>query len=156
MKRAGLHFGKQLLLILVLVVMVVVLLECAAPTPAPAPAPAPALAPTPAPPGEAVTIDLTAKGIAYGKSTITVPAGALVIINFDNKDNIPHNLAVYESRSASKKIFRGEIISGEIIRYEFTAPTTPGTYFFRCDVHPSSMTGEFIVTGNDYVTGDDY
>jgi hypothetical protein len=22
---------------------------------------------------------------------------------------------------------------------------TPGTYFFRCDVHPNTMTGQFIV-----------
>lgn len=29
--------------------------------------------------------------------------------------------------------------------YTFTAPSTPGTYFFRCDVHPTVMTGQFIV-----------
>ncbi|HVN74616.1 MAG TPA: hypothetical protein VMT44_08495 [Methanoregula sp.] len=29
--------------------------------------------------------------------------------------------------------------------YRFTAPETPGTYYFRCDVQPSVMNGEFIV-----------
>jgi plastocyanin len=31
------------------------------------------------------------------------------------------------------------------VTYTFDAPTTPGTYFFRCDVHPTTMTGSFIV-----------
>jgi plastocyanin len=30
--------------------------------------------------------------------------------------------------------------------YTFTAPSTPGSYFFRCDVHPTQMTGTFVVT----------
>jgi plastocyanin len=45
-----------------------------------------------------------------------------------------------------KPIFVGQIITGPsaTIDYKFTAPITPGTYFFRCDVHPS-MNGSFIV-----------
>jgi len=35
---------------------------------------------------------------------------------------------------------------GATTTYTFTAPSTPGTYFFRCDVHPETMTGQFIVT----------
>ena len=31
------------------------------------------------------------------------------------------------------------------ITYVFTAPAIPGTYYFRCDLHPS-MQGQFIVT----------
>ncbi|MEN6388155.1 MAG: hypothetical protein ABFD13_04555 [Candidatus Cryosericum sp.] len=27
----------------------------------------------------------------------------------------------------------------------FDAPTTPGMYFFHCDIHPATMTGQFIV-----------
>jgi hypothetical protein len=28
---------------------------------------------------------------------------------------------------------------------KFTAPSTPGTYYFHCDVHPDQMNGTFIV-----------
>jgi plastocyanin len=69
-----------------------------------------------------------------------------VTINFDNKDNVPHNFALYETSAASNPIFVGEVITGpQTITYEFSGPLEPGTYFFRCDVHPLTMTGEFIV-----------
>lgn len=93
-----------------------------------------------------VTINLTAQGMAFDKSTINVPAGAKVTMIFNNKDSIPHNFALYTNSSATKSIFVGQVITGpKFITYTFTAPTTPGTYFFRCDVHPTSMTGSFIV-----------
>ena len=85
--------------------------------------------------------------MAFDQSTITVPAGASVTMNFDNKDSgVPHNFALYTDSSASKSIFVGQIITGPAtITYKFTAPTTPGNYFFRCDVHPTAMTGTFVV-----------
>jgi plastocyanin len=93
-------------------------------------------------------IYLQAKDISFNVSTITVPAGANVIVHFSNEDSgIPHNFAVYESSSASKSIFVGKIITGvSSITYNFTAPITPGNYYFRCDVHPTIMTGTFTVT----------
>jgi plastocyanin len=97
--------------------------------------------------GNSVTIDLVAKNVAFDKSTITVPAGAEVTVNFDNEDTgIPHNFSVYTDSSAKTSIFVGQIISGpKTITYHFKAPAKPGTYFFRCDVHPTIMTGTFVV-----------
>jgi plastocyanin len=97
--------------------------------------------------GQSVTIGLAAHNIAYNVSTITVPAGAQVTVDFDNEDSgIPHNFAVYDSPAAQTVIFKGQIITGPATTtYTFTAPSTPGTYFFRCDVHPTIMTGQFIV-----------
>jgi plastocyanin len=92
--------------------------------------------------------------MVFSPSTITVPAGATVVVNFHNRESpgssqvtgIAHNFAVYDSQAATITIFRGEIITGggDAV-YRFTAPATPGTYFFRCDVHPSVMNGQFIV-----------
>ncbi len=110
-------------------------------TTTPTPTPSPTLTPTPA----NVTIDLVAQNMAFDKRTITVPAGAAVTINFDNKDNIPHNFALYTNSSASTKVFVGTIITSTKTTYTFTAPSTPGNYFFRCDVHPTTMTGTFVV-----------
>jgi plastocyanin len=93
------------------------------------------------------TIMVTAAGMAFDTSTITVSAGAHVTITFNNKDNgILHNIAFYTSSAATTVIYKGENILGvSNITYTFDAPTTPGTYFFRCDVHPTTMTGSFIV-----------
>lgn len=95
---------------------------------------------------QSVTINLTAQGFSFDQNTITVPAGTTVTIHFTNKDNAPHNFAIYETAAVQKPIFVGQIITGPsaTIDYKFTAPITPGTYFFRCDVHPS-MNGSFIV-----------
>ena len=94
-----------------------------------------------------VSVDLTAENIAFDKSTITVPAGAMVTVNFSNRDSgVPHNFAVYDTEAARTVIFQGQITTGpEKITYNFVAPKMPGTYFFRCDVHPGQMKGRFVV-----------
>jgi plastocyanin len=96
-------------------------------------------------PGGPVTV--TARGIAFDTRTITVSPGR-VTIRFDNQDaNIPHNIAVYTDESATRSLFVGEVFPGPAVReYTFEVPE-PGTYFFRCDVHPTQMTGTFVVRG---------
>jgi plastocyanin len=96
---------------------------------------------------QTIVIDLVAQQMAFDKSDITVPAGAQVTINFNNKDGgIPHNFAAYTDQSAKTPIFIGKIISGPATAtYTFTAPAKPDTYFFRCDPHPTKMTGRLIV-----------
>jgi plastocyanin/uncharacterized membrane protein YozB (DUF420 family) len=96
---------------------------------------------------QSVTVDLVAEDNAFDKSTITVPAGARVTVNFNNRDSgVPHNFAVYETEDAQKVIFVGQIVTGLAkTEYAFDAPAVPGTYFFRCDVHPTLMTGQLIV-----------
>ena len=98
--------------------------------------------------GGAVTIDLAAQNLSFDKQTITVPAGASVTINFNNKDSgVIHNFSLYTNSSATPPaIFQGQLVTGPATAtYKFTAPSKPGTYFFRCDIHPTQMTGSFIV-----------
>lgn len=97
--------------------------------------------------GKTATVDIVAKNMAFDKQTITVPAGAKVTVNFDNQDtSVPHNIAFYKSSAATDPIFVGQMVTGpNKVTESFTAPSEPGTYFFRCDVHPQTMTGQFIV-----------
>jgi plastocyanin len=96
---------------------------------------------------QGVTVNIYAKNIAFNTSTITVPAGADVTVNFDNMDSgVPHNIAFYGTKAADKPIYVGEIITGPATTtYSFKAPEKPGTYIFRCDIHPF-MNGDFVVT----------
>ncbi|MBI2854785.1 MAG: PQQ-binding-like beta-propeller repeat protein [Chloroflexi bacterium] len=118
------------------------------PTATPAATPRPTATPTPTPSGRTATVNLSAQNLAFNTNTVTVPAGAQVTVNFNNADSaIPHNFAVYTSSSAATSIFLGETITGpSTTAYRFTAPSQPGNYFFRCDVHPLLMTGTFVVT----------
>ena len=143
MKRIGLISGKRLAVITAAGALFFLAACAPAPEPAPAPAPVP-----PAENGEAVTINISASRSRFDKDTITVPPGADVTIIFDNQDRVPHTLSVYETSAAVEAIFVGEVVSGPgTITYRFTAPSVPGSYFFRCDIHPATMTGDFIVAG---------
>ncbi len=97
--------------------------------------------------GAEAQVQLTAENIAFDKDTITVPAGSRVVVEFTNNDSVPHNFAAYASESAEAGIFVGERVTGpnQTITYEFDAPSEPGDYFFRCDVHPQQMTGQLVV-----------
>ena len=106
-----------------------------------------AATPVPATGTATFPITLTAQNIAFNTNTITVPAGATVTMTFVNNDSgVPHNFALYTDNTATKKIFVGDLVTGvKTVTYTFTAPTTPGNYFFRCDIHPEIMTGTFVV-----------
>jgi plastocyanin len=61
---------------------------------------------------------------------------------------INHNIAVYQNLDGGqvKPVFVGEVVMGaSTITYRFTAPSSPGNYFFQCDIHPQLMTGKFII-----------
>lgn len=118
------------------------------------PAPMESVTPTTTPgsPSASPTTDkedrvrVTAINLAFDRSTITVPIGSRVIIEFVNEDLIGHNMAFYTSPSLSTILYKGEIISGpRSITYSFNAPATPGSYYFRCAPHPN-MNWQFIVT----------
>jgi hypothetical protein len=100
-------------------------------------------APTPSAPGETV-IQLRAQNILFDKRALTATANAPVVIQMDNADaGVLHNFALYTNQTATQRIFVGELVTGPaVITYRFDAPA-PGTYFFRCDVHPDTMTGSF-------------
>ena len=90
-------------------------------------------------------VEVTAIGISFDQDCLAVPAGRPFKIEFTNGDaGIPHNLAIYSNPSASEVLFRGDQFRGPSTT-TYRVPQLPeGTLFFRCDVHPSQMTGTFI------------
>ncbi|MBE0480352.1 MAG: cupredoxin domain-containing protein [Dehalococcoidia bacterium] len=145
-------------LLLALVIALAVVTACPEPVVTPAPDSESNSEQTPdsRPGGEEVTIELVAENNEFDVQEISVPAGSKVVVELQNNDRgIRHNFALYESPGAEQSIFIGEIITGpDSITYEFEAPDAPGTYFFRCDVHPATMTGDFIVTENEETQGE--
>jgi plastocyanin len=109
--------------------------------------PTSAVSPTEDAGGAEVELELAAENIAYDLSELSAPAGASVRLVFDNDDEgIPHNFSLYESAESEDPLFAGDVITGvDSVNYEFPAPAEPGTYHFHCDIHPTQMTGDFIV-----------
>ncbi|MBI2850775.1 MAG: hypothetical protein HYX80_07020 [Chloroflexi bacterium] len=117
---------------------------CVKPPEAPPPPPPPPSVT----PGAEVALELTVENTSFDKKTLTVAASAPVKVLFASKEQPLdyHNLAIFKDRTAKEPIFVGEYIDGgESITYRFTAPSIPGSYFFRCDTHPFLMNGQFIV-----------
>jgi len=110
----------------------------------PTPAPAEPTAPV------AATIEISAvPTMKFDRDTITVAAGSDVTLRFSNDDaGVPHNWAAYTDSTATELIPDAitEVCTGPCEQeITFTAPAEPGEYFFRCDIHPTTMTGTLIV-----------
>jgi plastocyanin len=104
----------------------------------------PSLGLSPEPEGPApasADVSIAAEGLAFSTDTLAVPADADFSMAFDNREAVPHNVAIYGDDSATDALFTGETITGpRTVTYEVPA-LEAGDYFFRCDVHPSQMTG---------------
>ena len=113
------------------------------PTPAPKSAAAVPAPGAPAPAGT-TSLQLVARTLTYDKRTLAAAAGQPVQLAFDNQDaGTLHNFSLYTNNRATTKIFGGDLTTGPSqTTYRFTAPAA-GSYFFRCDVHPDTMTGTF-------------
>jgi nitrite reductase (NO-forming) len=91
-------------------------------------------------------LSLVAMNTAFDTDCLAAPAGEPFTIDFQNKDpGVPHNVSIYTDPTATTALFTGEVVSGPAsTTYEVPA-LKAGTYFFRCDVHPTTMTGTFVV-----------
>jgi uncharacterized membrane protein/plastocyanin len=74
---------------------------------------------------------------AFSTARLTTPAGEPFELAFDNGDDgVPHNVAIYVDAAADQPLFVGDLVDGPTtVVYEVPA-LDPGSYFFRCDVHP--------------------
>lgn len=89
-------------------------------------------------------LTIAADDLEFSTSRLSAPADEPFQIAFDNQESAPHNVAIYRDESASEMIFGSEPFSGPaVVTYDVPA-LAPGTYFFRCDVHPD-MAGELSV-----------
>ena len=78
---------------------------------------------------------VTAHDMRFDRTELIVPAGRAFTLIFDNQDGAPHNIAIYDDKSAQTSRFVGEIFGGPASRVYAVQALDAGTYFFRCDVH---------------------
>ena len=114
---------------------------------------APGSPPAESPPPEGGVVleiaSVSAEPLAYTESTLEARTGQTVTVRYTNDTNVPHNIAFFDSLDSSgSKIGATDIITGPgaVAEVTFQAPDSPGSYFFRCDVHPIQMTGTLEVS----------
>jgi cytochrome c oxidase subunit 2 len=93
-------------------------------------------------------LHISAKDTMFDTSCMAVPADEPFRIVFENREAVPHNVAIATDSSWSQVLFTGEIVTGPTtVTYEVPAMEA-GLFAFRCDVHPG-MNGQFVVEGED-------
>ena len=98
--------------------------------------------------GEAPSIEpdalrISANNLAFSTSTLSAPAQEAFQIVFDNQESAPHNVAIYRDASAAERMFGSEPFGGPAVAVYGVPALEPGTFFFRCDVHPD-MSGQLV------------
>jgi plastocyanin len=88
---------------------------------------------------------IAAADLAFDRDELQVPADVAFSLVFENRESAPHNVAIYTDESASEALFVGEIFGGPGSRIYQLPAIAPGTYVFRCDVHPE-MRGQLTAT----------
>ncbi len=107
------------------------------------PAPSPGPSGSPAPPAAAIA--LKAQGLKFVQTSLQAPAGTGFDIQFENADSgTMHNFAIYTDSSATKSRYTGQLFSSGT-QTEHVPALEAGTYYFRCDVHPTTMNGSLTV-----------
>jgi plastocyanin len=90
------------------------------------------------------TLTLTASGTKFNTDCLAAPASQAFKINFDNKDQIAHNIQILESHSASEALFDAGIVQAGLKTFDVPA-LKAGNFAFHCKFHPGQMSGTFVV-----------
>lgn len=106
--------------------------------------------PTCKPTGAKLAIEAPPGALSSGFDTkcLAAPAGKAFTVEFTNSDSVVHDWALYRDPSAQEHLGGGSVdepvAAGQSETYKVD-PLDPGRYFFRCDFHPTTMMGTFIV-----------
>jgi len=112
--------------------------------------PAPTAACKPSGTALQVTAPLGASGAGFDKNCLAAPANKGFTLGFANNDPPQiHNVEIFTDSSATKRLGGATgptdtIPGGQTTTYT-VGPLPAGTYYFHCDIHPTTMTGTFIV-----------
>src|SRR6266480_4591612 len=97
-----------------------------------------------APAGPVIT---ASDSTAFSPNSIDLPAGQPATITFDNEDpGVTHNLDVFSDKDYTSEVNKTPDVVGVGSGQVALQALKPGTYYFRCDFHPTTMQGTITVT----------
>jgi plastocyanin len=83
----------------------------------------------------AVTLELSATNSIFDKTQLEVVADAPFAIEFENRDAIPHNVAIQGGGAG----MTGEVFGGPQTKTHVFPSLPAGSYRFVCDLHPEMV-----------------
>jgi plastocyanin len=90
-------------------------------------------------------LTITASSLSFDIAEIDLVAGVTTTITFTNNDaGVQHNIAIYTDSSAATNLFKGDLVTGVNTATYAIPALDAGTYYFRCDIHPT-MNGKVVV-----------
>ena len=85
-------------------------------------------------------VQISALGIKYEQTAVTVKADTSFQIEFDNKDaGVPHNVSIHQGDATGAELFKGVIFNGVATHTYTIPPLDAGAYAFVCTVHPTMI-----------------
>jgi plastocyanin len=98
------------------------------------------------------TLRLLAHANRFSADCLAAPSGVEFRIVFENQDaGTAHNVSIYRAdprdHPGAAQLFNGRWFVGPATRTYSVRALTPGTYHFRCDLHPDQMNGTLVVSG---------
>jgi len=78
---------------------------------------------------------LAAKDVRFDVADVDVPANTAFILVFENQESVGHNVSIYADATYQTRLFEGVVFSSSTRWYPVPS-LAPGTYVFKCDVHP--------------------
>jgi cytochrome c oxidase subunit 2 len=96
-------------------------------------------------------VTIVAKSIQFDLTCIQVPPSPATTIVFDNQDaGIQHNVDIYQDPNFTQHVAGAtgatDTITGVTSTSYSISGLQPGTYYFKCDIHPQ-MKGTYVVKG---------
>src|ERR1700730_2009954 len=110
--------------------------------------PAPSSSCTPSATSLCISTPNQGTGLSFNTNQLSAEAGARVTLTYSNDSAIPHDWHLFNGVNPSSPTIASTTIKAgpnDVESVSFAVPSTPGRYFFQCDVHPTLMTGFLVV-----------
>jgi plastocyanin len=96
------------------------------------------------------TLHVGMRDFTFALDKSSIPPATAVDVTADNGGEAPHTITFYTDAQYTQKVTGGDsgtVNAGASKAFSFTPPDGATVLFFRCEVHPTQMTGQIDVKG---------
>ena len=94
------------------------------------------------------TLHVGMRDFTFALDKSSLPPATAVDVTADNGGEAPHTITFYTDAAYTSKVAgadSGSVAAGASKEFSFTPPDGATVLFFRCEIHPTQMTGQIDV-----------